>query len=141
MTRHALVVRGYCLMSNRVHLDAPQEEESSCAMDIGRTHFAYAQYANRLHGRWGYLWPNRYFSRAPGEDRPWAALEWRARLGSPVVQRGGAHGALCKTAGNPKPNKIGGCPLLSKLLTLLLLISLQLIVFKLLYRVTQLLAA
>jgi putative transposase len=83
---HGLVVHGYCLMTNHIHLIATPKEEDSLAKAMGRTHFAYTQYVNRLHGRSGHLWQSRFFSCTLDEDHFWTALRYveqnpvRARL-------------------------------------------------------------
>ena len=38
------------------------EHEHSLANAIARTHFQYARYLNRMHGRSGHLWQNRFAS-------------------------------------------------------------------------------
>jgi putative transposase len=84
--QHGLAIHGYCLMTNHVHLVATPKEENSLAKALGRTHVAYAQYVNQLHGRSGHLWQSRFFSCALDEDHYWAALRYveqnpvRARL-------------------------------------------------------------
>jgi putative transposase len=60
--RFGLTVTGYCLMTNHVHLIVTPEEEDSLARTIGTTHLIYSQYVNRLHGRSGHLWQNRFHS-------------------------------------------------------------------------------
>ena len=60
--RFGLSVLGYCLMTNHVHIVGTPAREDSLAKAIGRTSFRYAQYVNRLHGRSGHLWQNRFFS-------------------------------------------------------------------------------
>jgi len=71
--KHGLAVDGYCLMTNHVHLVATPREEESLARALGRTHFRYTQYVNRLHGRSGHLWQNRFYSCAlDGEHYPTA---------------------------------------------------------------------
>ncbi len=60
--RFGLEVLGYCLMTNHVHLIASPGEAASLANAIGLTHFRYTQYVNRLHGRSGHLWQNRFYS-------------------------------------------------------------------------------
>ena len=62
--RHGLRVHAYCLMPNHVHLVATPERENSLAKGVGRTHWIYAQYVNRLHGRSGHLWQGRFYSCA-----------------------------------------------------------------------------
>jgi len=55
-------VDGYCLMSNHVHLIVRPKSEAALAKALGRTHYRYTQYVNRLHGRSGHLWQNRFYS-------------------------------------------------------------------------------
>ena len=74
--RFGLSVQGYCLMTNHVHL---------LAKTLGRTHFLYTQYVNRLHGRSGHLWQNRFYSCALDEPQQWAALGYVER--NPVRAR------------------------------------------------------
>jgi len=60
--KHGLKVICYCLMTNHTHIVGVPENEDSLANAIGRTHFQYAQYVNRMHGRSGHLWQNRFDS-------------------------------------------------------------------------------
>jgi len=60
--RFGLRLVGYCLMTNHVHLIAIPEREDSLAKAVGRTHWLYTQHVNRLHGRSGHLWENRFHS-------------------------------------------------------------------------------
>ena len=62
--RYGLSILGYCLMTNHTHLIAIPARENSLAQAIGRTHWLYSQYVNRLHGRSGHLWQNRFYSAA-----------------------------------------------------------------------------
>jgi putative transposase len=80
-----LAVHGYCLMANHVHLVATPVREDSLAKAVGRTHLAYAQYVNRLHGRSGHLWQNRFYSCLLDKDHYWAALRYIER--NPVRAR------------------------------------------------------
>ena len=68
-----LDILAYCLMSNHVHLIAVPRDEQSLAKGFGRTNFRYAQAVNRLHGRSGHLWQNRFYS-CPLDGRHF----WRA---------------------------------------------------------------
>ena len=77
--RHGLQVLGYCLMTNHVHVVAVPAREESLARAMGRTHFRYTQYVNRLHGRSGHLWQNRFYSCALGEDHATAAMRYVER--------------------------------------------------------------
>ena len=74
--KHGLRVDGYCLMSNHVHLIATPQREASLAKALGRTHFRYAQYVNRLHKRSGHLWQNRFYSCALDEAHYWTAMSY-----------------------------------------------------------------
>jgi hypothetical protein len=67
------------LMTNHVHLVATPIREDSLAKAVDRTHLAYAQYVNRLHGRSGHLWQNRFYSCILDEDHYWAARSTLAR--------------------------------------------------------------
>lgn len=67
-----LRVIGYCLMTNHIHLVAVPDAETSLAKAVGGTHLRYARYVNRLHGRSGHLWQNRFFS-CPLEERHYRA--------------------------------------------------------------------
>ena len=53
---HGVLVLGYCLMPNHIHLVATPAREDSLNLAVGRTHFLYTQYVNRLHGRSGHLY-------------------------------------------------------------------------------------
>ncbi len=71
-----LRIHAYCLMNNHVHLVAVPQKESSLAQAVGRTHWLYAQYINRLHGRAGHLWQNRFYSCALDEDHYLRAMAY-----------------------------------------------------------------
>jgi putative transposase len=60
--RFGFRVEGYCLMLNHVHIVGVPSTEEALAKTAGRTNFLYAQYVNRLHGRSGHLWQNRFYS-------------------------------------------------------------------------------
>ena len=60
--RFGVRIDGYCLMTNHIHLIATPLRPNSLAKFMGRTNLLYAQYINRMHGRGGHLWQNRYFS-------------------------------------------------------------------------------
>ena len=65
--KHGVRVLGYCLMTNHIHLVATPAQEDSLNLAVGRTHFIYTQYINRLHGRSGHLWQGRFHS-CPMDD-------------------------------------------------------------------------
>jgi putative transposase len=60
--KYGLQVQGWCLMTNHIHLIGLPQGEDSLAKAVGRTHWLYTQYVNRLHGRSGHLWQNRFYS-------------------------------------------------------------------------------
>lgn len=72
--RYGFALLGYCLMGNHIHLVGTPAGEDSLARAIGRTHFRYSQYINRMHQRSGHLWQNRFFSCALDQVHLWRAL-------------------------------------------------------------------
>jgi putative transposase len=105
--KHALRVDGYCLMSNHIHLIVTPQREASLAKALGRTHFRYTQYVNRLHKRSGHLWQNRFYSCALDEDHYWTAMAYveqnpvRARtVRRPWRYRWSSAAAHCGRAGD-----------------------------------------
>ncbi|NOZ12105.1 MAG: transposase, partial [Acidobacteria bacterium] len=62
-----LHVVAFCLMSNHIHIVGIPEEAETLRKAIGRTHFRYTQFFNRLHNHSGHLWQNRFFSCAMDE--------------------------------------------------------------------------
>lgn len=89
-TRFALRIEGYCLMTNHVHLVVTPEREDSLAGALKRVDQLYAQYVNRLHGRSGHVWENRFFSCALGADHLGRALVY--------VERNPVRAGLCREA-------------------------------------------
>ena len=83
--RFGLTIDGYCLMTNHVHLIATPAGPDSLAKAVGRTHWLYTQYVNRLHGRCGHLWQNRFYSCGLDEEHFWSALIYVER--NPVRAR------------------------------------------------------
>ncbi|MCH8344934.1 MAG: transposase [Planctomycetes bacterium] len=83
--RYGLSVLSYCLMKNHVHLIVTPERSDSLALAIGRTHWLYARYINRLHRRSGHLWQNRFFSFAMDADHLLRAARYVER--NPVRAR------------------------------------------------------
>ncbi len=77
--RFGFSVPGHCLMTNHVHVVGTPERGGSLAKAIGRTNFRYAQYVNRLHGRSGHLWQNRFFSCALDEAHCWRTMAYVER--------------------------------------------------------------
>ena len=77
--RFGLRVEAYCLMGNHVHLVATPGREESLAKAVGRTNLYYTRRVNRLHGRCGHLWQDRFFSCALDDDHYWAAMAYVER--------------------------------------------------------------
>ena len=76
-------VAAYCLMPNYVHLILTPGDADGLAKAVGQTHFAYTQYVNRLHGRSGHLWQNRFYSCALDQEHFWTAAAYVER--NPVL--------------------------------------------------------
>jgi putative transposase len=74
--RFRLRVASYCLMPNHIHLVAIPETEPALALAVGRTHWRYAQHSNRVHGRSGHLWQNRFSSCPLDARHGWLALRY-----------------------------------------------------------------
>jgi len=83
-------ILGYCLMTNHVHVIAIPRRADSLAKAIGRTHWLYAQYVNRLHGRSGHLWQNRFYSNAMDDGHCLLAMRY--------VERNPIRAGLCRLA-------------------------------------------
>jgi len=83
--RFDLRVEGYCLMTNHVHLVVTPQQESSLPDALKRTNQLYAQYINRLHGRSGHLWQDRFYSCPLDDVHLWRALAYVE--GNPVRAR------------------------------------------------------
>ncbi len=75
-SRFGLVLHGYCLMTNHVHLIATPTQANSLSKTLGRAHFLYTLYINRFHGRVGHLWQNRFFSCALDDEHLWTAFSY-----------------------------------------------------------------
>ena len=72
--KFGLAVEAYCLMTNHLHVVGTPSEADSLAKAIGRTNLYYTRYINRLHGRRGHLWQDRFFSSPLDEDYFWNAV-------------------------------------------------------------------
>jgi putative transposase len=77
--RYGLKILGYCLMTNHVHLIAIPSSPESLARAVGRTNWRYTQTINRLHGRSGHLWQNRFYSCALQKERLLVAMAYVER--------------------------------------------------------------
>lgn len=60
--RFGMIIDGFCLMTNHIHIIATPNEKHSLAKTMGRINLLYSQYINYMHGRTGHLWQNRFFS-------------------------------------------------------------------------------
>jgi putative transposase len=60
--RCELVIHGYCLMLNHIHLVATPVRAKSVQDAIGMAHNLHSKRFNRRHGRVGHLWQSRYYS-------------------------------------------------------------------------------
>ena len=83
--RFGLAVQAYCLMTNHLHLIVTPRSADSLAKGIGRTNLYYTRHVNRLHGRSGHLWQDRFFSSSLDEEWFWTALIYVER--NPVRAR------------------------------------------------------
>jgi putative transposase len=88
--RFDLRVEGYCLMTNHLHLVVTPKREDSLAEALKRANQLYAQYVNRLHGRSGHLWQNRFFSCPLDDVHMLRALAY--------VERNPVRARLCRRA-------------------------------------------
>ncbi len=87
-----LLIDGYCLMTNHIHLITTPHKEDSLAKAMGRTNLLYSQYINRLHKRGGHLWQNRYFSNVLGQRYFFNALRY--------IERNPVRAGICRRAWN-----------------------------------------
>ncbi|HUW60134.1 MAG TPA: transposase [Candidatus Bathyarchaeia archaeon] len=83
--KHGVGVLAYCLMPNHIHLVATPAHEDSLNLAVGRTHYLYTQYINRLHGRSGHLWQGRFRSCPMDDPHALAAIRYIER--NPVRAR------------------------------------------------------
>jgi putative transposase len=88
--RHGAKILGYCLMTNHVHLILIPSRPDSLAKAVGRTHWLYAQYINRLHKRSGHLWQNRFYCNAMDDEHCLLALRY--------VERNPIRARICRLA-------------------------------------------
>jgi putative transposase len=88
--RFGITILGYCLMTNHVHLIAVPKRGDSLAKALGRTHWLYTLYVNRLHGRSGHLWQNRFYSMAMDDVHTLLAMRY--------IERNPLRAGLCRVA-------------------------------------------
>jgi putative transposase len=60
--RHGLLIWGYCLMDNHVHLIVVPLRKDSLRRAVGETHKAYTTIINKREGWRGFLWQGRFSS-------------------------------------------------------------------------------
>lgn len=90
--KFCLLIDGFCLMTNHIHLIATPRREDSLAKAMGRTNLLYSQYINRLHRRGGHLWQNRYFSNVLWQRYFFNALSY--------IERNPVRAGICRIAWN-----------------------------------------
>jgi putative transposase len=73
---HRLLLAGYCLMSNHVHLVAIPQVPESLALALKNTHGRYAAYFNVRNLSSGHVWQGRYYSCPLDTPHCWAALRY-----------------------------------------------------------------
>jgi putative transposase len=84
--QNGLIIDGYCLMTNHIHIIATPVKEDSLSKTLGKVNYLYSRYVNRLHNRSGHLWQSRFFSCPLDEYYYFRALRYiecnpvRARL-------------------------------------------------------------
>ena len=92
--RRRLVIWGYCLMDNHVHLIAAPQREDALARTLRQAHADYARYLNVKRRTSGHFWQNRYFSCALDGNYCWTALAY--------VERNPVRAGLTREAGEWK---------------------------------------
>jgi putative transposase len=92
--RRRLVIWGYCLMDNHVHLIAAPQREDALARTLRQAHADYARYVNVKRRTSGHFWQNRYFSCALDGNYCWTALAY--------VERNPVRAGLTREAGEWK---------------------------------------
>jgi len=60
--RFGVIIDGFCLMTNHIHIIATPTKTDSLAKTMGRVNLLYSQYISYMHGRTGHLWQNRFYS-------------------------------------------------------------------------------
>jgi len=74
--RFGMIIEGFCLMTNHIHIIATPRNEDSLAKTMGRVNLLYSQYLNYMHGRTGHLWQNRFFSCPLDTNHYFTALSY-----------------------------------------------------------------
>jgi len=74
--KYELVIVGYCLMPNHVHLVVVPHNADSIAKTLNLCHMLYSQYYNKKSGKIGHLWQGRFYSCALEERHLYEALRY-----------------------------------------------------------------
>jgi REP-associated tyrosine transposase len=74
-----LMMAGYCVMTNHVHLIGVPRREDSIAKTLKHCHGMYAAEFNKKYGKTGHLWQARPYSCVLDEAHAWAALRYVER--------------------------------------------------------------
>lgn len=74
--KFGVVVDGFCLMTNHVHIIATPNKEDSLAKAMGRLNLLYSRYISHMHGRTGHLWQNRFYSCPLDTNHYFTALSY-----------------------------------------------------------------
>ncbi len=83
--RYFVRLRAWCLMTNHIHLVAVPKDREALSKAVGRAHWLYTQYINRLYDRVGHLWQNRFYSCVLDAEHELAAVRYIER--NPVRAR------------------------------------------------------
>jgi putative transposase len=73
---HGLLVLGYCLMSNHVHLVVIPRRAQALAEALRQVHGRYAAYWNGAHARSGHVWQGKSYSCPMDPGHLWGALRY-----------------------------------------------------------------
>ena len=73
---HDLLVLGYCLMSNHVHLVVIPRRAEALSEVLRQVHGRYAAYWNGAHGGSGHAWQGRFYSCPMDPGQQWVALRY-----------------------------------------------------------------
>jgi len=94
MRKHAdemgVKIRGYCLMTNHVHLILEPSDEDGLSWTMRETHKLYTRRINFRHGVRGHLFQSRFFS-CPLDDRHYIATMI-------YVERNPVRAKMCRNA-------------------------------------------
>lgn len=77
--RHGVLILGYCLMDNHVHLILCPPSSEALSRSIASTHMRFAQAINGREAWTGHLWQERFFSSALDDEYFWIALRYVER--------------------------------------------------------------